>query len=658
MNIAQLSEQLKDVPQAKLIDYAKNPNSVVPQFLALAEIQRRQSLQRTSGPAPQSSVAEDIMAQEAPVMAMQSPAGVSGLPTRGMYTAPESLAGGGIVAFADGGEAEEEYEEALAKSRRSRLQGLQEALAEAGSFVKNPLAKLEGKQAPAQRMAIAETAPDITPTKKGSHKYEDLVLAEAQRQGLDPNLARHVLYKETGNLANPESAKSRAGAIGVMQLMPKTAKMLGVDPMDPEQNIRGGITYLKQMYDKYNDPMLAAAAYNAGPGRLDKALKGQGIQTLPRETRMYIAGLAGGGEVKHYAKAGSVKEEEEENAYLERSRGLYEGVRSLGSALTDPENYDLYKMYQRNIGLPFERGVKRFVNMPVEEQAQKFRSYSMTPNAAPQVGYSAPVQAPAPVKTADVVMPKQSDQAEVRRVDNAIAAQQQFNYPPQGGVGPTDAELGIGAQTAAAPKSATSQSYFDALMKNIEEQAADAKKSGDMNKYLALMQAGFKMMSSTSPYAMAGIGEGATAGLGTYAGLQKETQGQERSLMAARLGLAKAKATQEESEATRDALAEYRKATGARLGEEAKSKEVAMFRDDLRQYEQMRIKQIENKYKGNPLFGTDPKLQEQFNKEVGAIQNDPQYMALLKRAYPGLELPKSSPTSGGEKKKPLSSFGS
>lgn len=617
MNIAQLSEQLKDVPQVKLIDYAKNPNSVVPQFLALAEIQRRQSLQRTSGPAPQSSVAEDIMAQEAPVMAMQAPAGVSGLPTRGMYTAPESLAGGGIVAFSDGGEAEEEYEEALAKSRRSRLQGLQEALAEAGSFVKNPLAKLEGKQAPAQRMAIAETASDITPTKKGSHKYEDLVLAEAQRQGLDPNLARHVLYKETGNLSNPESAKSRAGAIGVMQLMPKTAKMLGVDPLDPEQNIRGGVTYLKQMYDKYNDPMLAAAAYNAGPGRLDKALKGQGIQALPRETRMYIAGLAEGGEVKRYQIGGNIDP-------LDFSGTEYEG-----------ESMPEYLRKKKKELVDYLAGKGSIYEKPAPES-------------------QAVQKPPAPAGA----MPKQSDQAEVRRVDNAIAAQQQFTYPPQGGIGPTDAELGVGAQAAAAPKSATSQSYFDALMKNIEEQAADAKKSGDMNKYLALMQAGFGMMSSTSPYAMAGIGQGAMTGVGTYAGLQKETQAQERSLMAARLGLAKAKSTQEGDEATRDALAEYRKATGARLGEEAKSKEVAMFRDDLRQYEQMRIKQIENKYKGNPLFGTDPKLQEQFNREVGAIQNDPQYMALLERAYPGLKLPTSSPTGGGEKKKPLSSFGS
>ena len=593
MNISQLSEQLKDVPQVKLIDYAKNPNSVVPQFLALAEIQRRQSLQRTSGPAPQSSVAEDIMAQEAPAMPMQAPVGVAGLPTRGMYTAPESLAGGGIIAFADGGEAEEEYEEALAKSRRSRLQGLQEALAEAGTFAKNPLAKLEGKQAPAQRMAVAETASDIMPTKKGSHKYEDLVLAEAQRQGLDPALARHVLYKETGNLSNPESAKSRAGALGVMQLMPKTAKMLGVDPLNPEENIRGGVTYLKQMYDKYNDPVLAAAAYNAGPGRLDKALKGQGIQALPRETRMYIAGLAEGGEVKRYQIGGNIDP-------LDFSGTEYEG-----------ESMPEYLRKKKKELVDYLAGKGSVYEKP-----------------APEI--QAVQKPPAPAGA----MPKQSDQAEVRRVDNAIA-NQQFTYPPQGGIGPTDAELGVGAQAAATPKGATSQSYFDSLMKNIEEQAADAKKSGDMNKYLSLMQAGFGMMASTSPYAMTGIGQGAMTGVGTYAGLEKGRREQERGIMAAQLGLGKAKASQEESEALRLATEKYREATGERLGQESKIRELNLYRDDLRQHVDSATKRINDRYKGKEF---DPEAMKSRDREIASIQNTPEYIALYRRAFPDLQI--------------------
>jgi hypothetical protein len=613
MNIAQLSEQLKDVPQAKLIDYAKNPNSVVPQFLALAEIQRRQTLMRAM-PAQeaQSSVAEDIMAQEAPRMS-----GVAQLPTRAMFT-EQGMAGGGIVAFADGGDAEEEYEEALEKSKRSRMQGLQEALAEAGTYFKNPLAKAEAKPTRAERLASEEMQMNAPAPvqRKGSHKYEDLVLAEAQRQGIDPSLARHVLYKETGNLSNPETAKSKAGAIGIMQLMPKTAKELGVDPTNPEENIRGGVMYLRKMMDKYNDPVLAAAAYNAGPGRVDKALKGEGLTALPRETRMYIAGLAEGGEVKRYQVGGELE--------------------------ADP-----YGM--SDIALEQELEKRKERARLEEEQRKEFLR-----TAAPEL-LTKPTKPPVEKAKPTTAIPKQSDQAEVRKVDDEIT-RKQFSYPPQGGIGPTAAELGIGAQEA--PKGPTSQSYFDALMKNIEAQAEDAKRQGDQNKYLALMQAGFGMMASTSPYAGVGIGQGAMTGVGTYAGLEKGRREQERGILAAQLGLGKAKASQEEAEALRLATERYREATGARLGEEARTKETALFRDDLRQYEQMRIKQIENKYKNNPLFGTDPKLQDQYNREIAAIQNDPQYLALVKRAYPNIQLPTSPSGAPGGARKTLSTFGS
>ena len=73
------------------------------------------------------------------------------------------------------------------------------------------------------------------------------------------------------------------------------------------ENIQGGILYLKKMYAKYQDPSLAAAAYNAGPGRVDRALRSEGgLGNLPRETRNYMVGLASGGEVKHFQYGGTM----------------------------------------------------------------------------------------------------------------------------------------------------------------------------------------------------------------------------------------------------------------------------------------------------------------------------------------------------------------
>lgn len=95
----------------------------------------------------------------------------------------------------------------------------------------------------------------------------DYVRTTAPQYGVPVDLALAQVWQESGGRA---TARSPAGAYGPMQLMPETARSLGVNPFDWQQNIHGGLKYMGQQLDKYGDPALALAAYNAGPGAVDK----------------------------------------------------------------------------------------------------------------------------------------------------------------------------------------------------------------------------------------------------------------------------------------------------------------------------------------------------------------------------------------------------
>jgi hypothetical protein len=446
---------------------------------------------------------EEVMGQGIAAAPQEAPSALAALPSN---LPAEGMAGGGIVAFADGGELDidDDEDEVREKSTLSQLMsGLSSGLASLRravpesrgiSIPKSYEAALAEKgQTPATVRKMMIEGPKkgdyVMPpveasetTKRGGHKYEDAVVKEAQRLGVDPQLALHVLYKETGNLKNPETARSKAGALGVMQLMPRTAKELGVDPMNPEENIRGGVVYLKKMMDQFNDPTLALAAYNAGPGRVNQILRsGRGIEALPRETQNYIR-MADGGIVA-FANGG------------------------LGGEFGGSGDYDT-------------RAV---------DETVKVQPFEIDPMTGEKLfsGYRNPIEVKKEPRREPFGVAKPSASVPTKKTFSDEDEGPYTGQTPAPEISKEQIEKLIGGGQGGEKEDGLMKRYLS-LLEGREKSSADQRKQ---DAYLSLLSAGLGMMGGTSPFAAVNIGQGAQAGIAAQAAARKTQAAEEAATL-------------------------------------------------------------------------------------------------------------------------------
>ena len=144
----------------------------------------------------------------------------------------------------------------------------------------------------AEQIAEVYAIPQFTPSlagpdivKSGPAQWRTHLVAVAEKYDLSPALFDALVWQES---RWNQHAVSPVGARGLAQLMPDTARELGVDPADPFQNLEGGARYLRILLNKFGGNVeVALAAYNAGPGRVERA---GGIPNI-RETREYVAAI-------------------------------------------------------------------------------------------------------------------------------------------------------------------------------------------------------------------------------------------------------------------------------------------------------------------------------------------------------------------------------
>ena len=470
-------------------------DGTLPAYVGIPLIQdKMQQQQAASAPQPQKQppIAQQIMQESAPHPQMMAQAQPQGIETAQSNLPQEGMAGGGIVAFAEGGlpeddESDPQEEQDMAMLHKFQAQMEEQPEDEEGYGIS----------------ALPSKGVGIDAEKKGGegikftdkkHKYEKEIRSAAAKAGIPEDLFLHMMAKETGGLEHPESAVSKAGAQGIAQFMPATAKQYGIDPMDMNQALPAAAKMTSSLLKHYGgDQKLAAMAYNWGQGNVDKWLSsGADPSKIPGETRGYVGAAQGG--LMSYAGGGVVAFDE-------------------GGGVKSAFQQDLIKNF----------GYSGAKDAPPEVPQYLKNTYDYFTKPPKPDPIPAPVAAPTTPTTPTNTTPTI-----------------------------TTPEPSIDDQIAKATAAGRGDEDISSLRDMLRERETSSKNQKSIDNYMALLQAGLGMMGGTSPYAMANIGQGASKGIATLADARKSQIADENAQLTGRLGISRAELLEN---SRRDALA-------------------------------------------------------------------------------------------------------
>jgi hypothetical protein len=532
-------------------------NGTVPAYIGVPLIQEKMQAQKKQealmGGMEQGN--EPPIAQQILGEAAQS-TGLEGLST-GLPV--EGYAPGGIIAFADGGEADEDEEDdddlmGMGEDEKQLFNILRSRMASGDEY--EEMSGIGALPAGAAKAAMQSTKREVS-SKVGNEPKQTRSegITQLTKEGIAPeSLINKIMQKESGGRRYDKDGNlltSPKGAQGEMQVMPGTARDpgFGIRPAragDPDDLARVGREYFNVMLDKYKDPKLAAIAYNWGPGNTDKWLvAGADPSKLPRETQKYSADMAAGGEVRHF-QVGGINNPFDKYASPEIANQI--GI--IDQQINDAdEEIKLFKNNQPPVGSREFMGWKQKLN---ESMARRNALEIGYKNLAEQTGAARPylgnmmqqgtgvgkppeiLKTPPPVKLAqnkvsDTPIPQKMDM--VNPDEASIAAEKAARYTP-----PT-----AGAAKAEEPALTNPMGdYIGEYASYLKDRKEQLGKDKETNKYLALLQAGLGMMGGTSRYAGANIGQGASQGIAAYMAGRKQESADDRAIQQGMLGLSRA----------------------------------------------------------------------------------------------------------------------